>query len=94
VTAWQGIQIVRELDATYIDPLNETFPATHLGPHGDDPQVESKTCHHGVSKPLLGASMAKDYPELSGAALRHSVHRHMFPIVAPWITASRGTNAP
>jgi photosynthetic reaction center cytochrome c subunit len=68
VTAWQGIQMVRELDATYLDPLKDTLPATRLGPHGDGPKVECKTCHQGASKPLLGVSMAKDYPELGGAA--------------------------
>jgi photosynthetic reaction center cytochrome c subunit len=68
VTAWQGIQMVRELDATYLDPLKETLPATRLGPHGDGPKVDCKTCHQGVSKPLLGESMAKDFPELGGTA--------------------------
>jgi photosynthetic reaction center cytochrome c subunit len=67
VTAWHGIQMVRELDANYLDPLKGTFPATRLGPHGDGPKVDCQTCHHGVSKPLFGASMAKDYPELGGA---------------------------
>ena len=60
--------MVREIDATYLDPLKGTLPATRLGPHGDGPKVECKTCHQGVSKPLLGASMAKDYPELGGVA--------------------------
>jgi len=68
VTAWHGIQMVREIDANYLDPLKGTLPATRLGPHGDGPKVDCKTCHQGVSKPLFGASMAKDYPELGGVA--------------------------
>jgi photosynthetic reaction center cytochrome c subunit len=33
---------------------------------GDVAKVNCATCHQGVFKPLYGASMAKDYPELQG----------------------------
>jgi photosynthetic reaction center cytochrome c subunit len=68
VTAWHGIQMVRELNASYLQPLKATFPADRLGPLGAGPNVGCATCHQGVSKPLFGASMAKDYPELGGTS--------------------------
>ena len=38
---------------------------THrLGPLGDAPKANCATCHQGAYKPLYGASMLKDYPEL------------------------------
>ena len=66
VTAWHGIQMVRELNASYLDPLKGIFPASRLGAMGDGPKVDCATCHQGVSKPLFGVSLAKDYPELGG----------------------------
>jgi photosynthetic reaction center cytochrome c subunit len=42
------------------------FPADQLGPTGDVAKVYCATCHQGAYKPLLGVSMAKDYPELQG----------------------------
>jgi photosynthetic reaction center cytochrome c subunit len=33
---------------------------------GDVAKVNCATCHQGLFKPLYGASMAKDYPELQG----------------------------
>ncbi len=68
VTAWHGIQMVRDLNANYLDPLKGTFPANRLGPTGDSPKVSCATCHQGVNKPLYGVSMAKDYPELGGVS--------------------------
>jgi photosynthetic reaction center cytochrome c subunit len=67
VTAWHGIQMVRNLNTEYLDPLKDVFPATRLGPLGDGPKVNCATCHQGANKPLLGVSLAKDYPELGGS---------------------------
>jgi photosynthetic reaction center cytochrome c subunit len=67
ITAWHGIQMVRDLNANYLDPLKPTYPANRLGPLGDAPKANCTTCHQGVNKPLYGASMIKDYPELAGA---------------------------
>jgi photosynthetic reaction center cytochrome c subunit len=64
-TAWYGIRMVRNLNVEYLDPLTSTFPAARLGPHGDGPKVNCLTCHQGVYKPLFGASMLGDYPELA-----------------------------
>jgi outer membrane protein OmpA-like peptidoglycan-associated protein len=35
---------------------------------GDAPKANCGTCHQGVYKPLFGANMLKDYPELGVAA--------------------------
>ena len=64
-TAWYGIRMVRDLNLTYMEPLKETFPAHRLGETGDVAKVYCATCHQGVYKPLNGAQMAKNYPELT-----------------------------
>ena len=66
VTAWHGIQMVRDLNGAYLGPLKDVYPATRLGPAGDAPKASCATCHQGANKPLLGVSLAKDYPELGG----------------------------
>jgi len=64
VTAWHGIRMARELNNDYIIPLTDQFPANRLGPKGDVAKVNCSTCHQGAYKPLYGAKMAKDFPEL------------------------------
>jgi photosynthetic reaction center cytochrome c subunit len=66
VTAWYGIQMVRDLNTNFLDSLKSVFPPARLGPHGDNPKLDCATCHQGANKPLLGATLAKDYPELGG----------------------------
>jgi photosynthetic reaction center cytochrome c subunit len=56
--------MVRELNNSYVAPLAAMLPATRLGPTGDSPKVYCATCHMGSGKPLNGAQMAKDFPEL------------------------------
>ena len=63
-TAWHGIRMVRDLNSEYLEPLKATFPANRLGPTGDVPKVGCGTCHEGAYKPLWGAQMLRDYPEL------------------------------
>lgn len=65
-TAWHGLRMMRELNGAYLEPLKVSYPASRLGPLGDAPKANCATCHQGVSKPLLGQSMAKDFPELGG----------------------------
>jgi photosynthetic reaction center cytochrome c subunit len=67
VTAWHGIAMVRDLNASYLDPLKASYPPERLGPEGDAPKANCATCHQGVNKPLMGASMLKNYPELKAA---------------------------
>lgn len=64
VTAWHGIRMVRELNNDYLVPLTDKFPANRLGPTGDVAKANCGTCHQGAYKPLYGAQMAKEYPEL------------------------------
>ncbi|PPD44774.1 MAG: photosynthetic reaction center cytochrome c subunit [Methylocystis sp.] len=66
VTAWHGLFMMRELNGAYLEPLKVSYPENRLGPLGDAPKANCATCHQGVSKPLLGQSMAKDFPELGG----------------------------
>jgi photosynthetic reaction center cytochrome c subunit len=67
VTAWYGIQMVRELNNAYMKPLTEVFPAHRLGPTGDVAKSNCTTCHQGAYKPMYGKAMAKDYPAMYGA---------------------------
>lgn len=64
VTAWYGIRMVRDLNNTVMQPLLGTLPPERLGPTGDVPKIYCATCHQGANKPLYGAPMLKDYPEL------------------------------
>jgi photosynthetic reaction center cytochrome c subunit len=61
VSAWHGIQMVRDLNTTYLDPLQPVYPPNRLGEAGDAPKAYCSTCHAGVNKPLHGAAMFKDY---------------------------------
>jgi photosynthetic reaction center cytochrome c subunit len=67
MTAWYGIRMVRDLNTNFLDPLATVFPPARLGVEGDSPKVNCATCHNGVYKPLFGATMAKDFPELTKA---------------------------
>lgn len=82
VTAWHGIRMVRDLNNTYLTPLQATFPANRLGPTGDAPKLNCGTCHQGAYKPLYGAPMAKDFRELSGVAVA---------VVAPGLPPTEGS---
>ena len=66
--AYHGIQMVRDLNANYLEPLKDQFPADRLGSLGDVPKVSCATCHQGAFKPLFGFNMLKDNPELAGPA--------------------------
>ncbi|MGZ6034151.1 MAG: photosynthetic reaction center cytochrome PufC [Myxococcaceae bacterium] len=65
--AWYGIRMVRDINKNYLEPLAGTFPENRLGPTGDVPKAHCATCHAGAYKPLLGASMLKDYRVLAEA---------------------------
>ena len=70
VTAWHGIRMARDLNNEYLKPLTGTFPAHRLGPQGDVAKVNCTTCHQGAFKPLYGAPMARDFPELQTIAAK------------------------
>lgn len=68
VSAWHGIRMVQTLNTGYLNPLRPVYPANRLGVAGDAPKLNCATCHQGAFKPLLGASMVKDHPELAPAS--------------------------
>lgn len=74
-TAWHGIRMTRDVNTNFMEPLQPVFagpgvPAGRLGPHGDVLKVSCGTCHQGAFKPLLGAQMANQYPELRSVRLQ------------------------
>ncbi|HEV7268694.1 MAG TPA: photosynthetic reaction center cytochrome PufC [Falsiroseomonas sp.] len=86
LAAWHGIRMTRAINTDYITPLTPVFQANRLGhpenpnplrvgPNGDALKVNCATCHQGVNRPLLGAPMLREFPELnmvSRAPLRTS----------------------
>lgn len=64
VTSFHGIRMLRDVNSNYLAPLSATYPAEKLGPEGDAAKANCTTCHQGVQKPLNGAPMLSDYPEL------------------------------
>lgn len=66
VTAFHGITMLRDLNASYLSPLQSVYPAVRLGALGDAPKAQCVTCHNGNYKPLYGAQMVKHYPALWG----------------------------
>jgi len=66
VTAYHGILMLREVNATYLSPLQAVYPSVRLGALGDAPKAQCVTCHNGNYKPLYGAQMVKHYPALWG----------------------------
>ncbi|EED36005.1 photosynthetiC reaction center cytochrome c subunit [Luminiphilus syltensis NOR5-1B] len=64
-TAWHGIRMVRELNNDFINSTTSYLPDNRKGPLGDPLKVSCETCHQGAYKPLYGAPMLKDYPNLS-----------------------------
>jgi len=69
-TAWHAIRMVRDVNSTFLTPLQSTYPANRLGPTGDAPKAFCATCHQGLPKPLNGAQLLKDYQELKKVSLR------------------------
>jgi len=72
VTAWHGLQMVRDINTKYLEPLAAAgvFPANRLGPTGDGPKANCGTCHRGVNKPLYGVSLVSSFPALIGPAAK------------------------
>ncbi len=64
VKAWYGIRMARDLNLTYMESLVDVFPAHRKGAMGDVPKLNCATCHQGAYKPLNGAPMASEFPEL------------------------------
>ena len=65
-TAWHGIQMVRDLNVDYLEPLGPQYPTSRIGKTGDAPKAACSTCHQGLNKPLNGAPVVSAYPSLRG----------------------------
>lgn len=77
--AYIAISMARDINNAYITPLAPVWQAnpngprnvegapveSRVGPLGDPLKVNCTTCHQGAYKPLLGAPMIADYPELN-----------------------------
>ncbi len=63
-TAYHGIRMVRDININHIAPLQPIQPPERLGPEGDNAKVFCTTCHQQQPKPLNGAAMLPNYPEL------------------------------
>ncbi len=60
-----GIAMVQELNTEFLIPLGDELPANRLGPvHADAPKLACNTCHKGYQRPLQGANVIADWPEL------------------------------
>jgi photosynthetic reaction center cytochrome c subunit len=66
VTAYHGILMLRDVNGSYLAPLQPVYPAVRLGKMGDAPKAQCVTCHNGAYKPLYGAQLTKHYPALWG----------------------------
>jgi len=64
VTAWHGIRMVRDINNSYISPINDDMPANRKGPLGDALKANCKTCHQGAYKPFYGAPQIENFPSL------------------------------
>jgi photosynthetic reaction center cytochrome c subunit len=77
-TAWHGLRMVRDVNNNYMTPLESVFPDYRKGAAmGDVAKVGCSTCHQGANKPMLGARMLADYPELK------KIGPTTAPVVAP-----------
>jgi photosynthetic reaction center cytochrome c subunit len=92
-SAWYGIRMVRDLNTAYLEPLGPTYPPHRLGTLGDAPKVNCTTCHQGAYKPLYGAGMLKDYPELAGPGRQPAAPATTPPTAADAASTSGGDAA-
>ena len=61
--------MVREMNTKYVNQTTDWLPDHRKGPMGDPLKVNCATCHQGAYKPMLGANMVKDYPNLARTTL-------------------------
>ncbi|MER0238629.1 photosynthetic reaction center cytochrome PufC [Fulvimarina sp. MAC8] len=56
-----GIRMAREINVSYIEPLQGIFPPERLGPLGDPAKVHCGTCHRGEPQPLQGYELMHSF---------------------------------
>ena len=65
LTAWYGIEMVRDLNNNFMVPITNIFPVSRRGPMGDVAKINCQTCHQGAYAPYYGAHVIASYPELA-----------------------------
>jgi photosynthetic reaction center cytochrome c subunit len=68
-TAWHGIRMARDLNLTYMESLTDVFPEHRKEAHWAMWPSSTAPPVTRAYKPLNGAPMAKDFPELLEPAL-------------------------
>ncbi|TVP44598.1 MAG: photosynthetic reaction center cytochrome c subunit [Gemmatimonadales bacterium] len=73
-TALRGVRMTRELNQSYMLPLQNAWPAERLGPMGDGPKIQCATCHMGAYIPQYGhpASHGQDHPAITQIGFPHA----------------------
>ncbi|MEM9797601.1 MAG: photosynthetic reaction center cytochrome PufC [Pseudomonadota bacterium] len=67
-TASLAIEMVRDINNEFLEPLGPEYPPERLGPvYADAPKAACATCHQGYNKPMQGLNMIADWPELASA---------------------------
>lgn len=65
-TAQLAIGMVQELNTDWLVRAGELLPPERLGVRfGDAPKAACRTCHKGYQRPMGGADMISDWPELA-----------------------------
>ena len=67
LTAWYGIEMVRDLNNNFMVPITNIFPVGRRGPMGDVAKINCQTCHQGAYAPFYGAHVVDTYPALTHA---------------------------
>jgi photosynthetic reaction center cytochrome c subunit len=65
-TASLGIEMARDINVQFLEPLGPVYPPERLGPvYADAPKAACRTCHQGYHKPMQGLNAIADWPELA-----------------------------
>jgi photosynthetic reaction center cytochrome c subunit len=73
-TALRGVRMVRDLNQSYMLPLQDAWPLERLGPMGDGPKIQCSTCHQGAYRPQYGnpASHGQGHPAITQIGFPHA----------------------
>ncbi len=96
--AYDAIRLLRDVNRNYLRTIAElapqtrtlttetnipVLPARESGPQLGNGLVLCATCHVGVTKPLGGVNMVRDYPGLTGPASVHPAAANSTPAPTP-----------
>jgi photosynthetic reaction center cytochrome c subunit len=88
LTAWYGIEMVRDLNNNFMVPITSLFPAGRRGPMGDVAKINCETCHQGAYAPYYGAHVVDTFPALTHATASPTTAQTTPPVVRPALTKS------